>query len=294
MHGGHQTYCRFVQVGIGLPNPIPGTPGRLLVDWARQAESAGFSALATIDRIAYPSYESLVALAAAAGATERIGLMSNILLAPTRSPVLLAKEAASVDQLSGGRLVLGLGVGGRPDDFEVTGTNLKDRGRRLDEALELMHRAWRGEPVAGSSQPLTPRPFNGERVPIMFGGGADPVLRRVARWGVGWTAGGGAAERMAPMMEKVRAAWQEAGREGEPRFAALTYFALGPDSERGREYLADYYGPFAERMWPRVPRTPDAIREAAEGYRAAGVDELFFDPSIASLDQVDLLAKAIL
>jgi alkanesulfonate monooxygenase SsuD/methylene tetrahydromethanopterin reductase-like flavin-dependent oxidoreductase (luciferase family) len=109
-----------VDIGIGLPNTIPGTPGRLLVDWAPRAEERGFSTLATIDRVAYPSYESLVTLAAAAAATDRIGLMTNILLAPTRNPILLAKEAASVDGLSGGRLTLGLGVGSRRDDFEAT------------------------------------------------------------------------------------------------------------------------------------------------------------------------------
>ena len=94
-----------MDIGIGLPNPVPGTPGRTLVEWARRAEERGFSSLATIDRIAYPSYESLISLAAVAAATERIGLLTNVLLGPTRNPVLLAKEAASVDQISGGRLV---------------------------------------------------------------------------------------------------------------------------------------------------------------------------------------------
>ncbi|HEX5877838.1 MAG TPA: LLM class flavin-dependent oxidoreductase, partial [Actinomycetota bacterium] len=109
-----------MRIGIGLPNTIPETPGRLLVDWAARAEERGFSSLATIDRIAYPSYESLVTLAAAGAVTERIGLMTNILLSATRNPIILAKEAASVDQLSGGRLTLGLGVGGRRDDFVAT------------------------------------------------------------------------------------------------------------------------------------------------------------------------------
>src|SRR5438477_446461 len=102
-----------MDIGIGLPNPIPGTPGPRLIEWAQRAEAAGFVSLATIDRIAYPSYESLTVLAAAAGATERIGLLTNVLLGPTRNPVLLAKEAASVDQLSGGRRDPGPGGGVR-------------------------------------------------------------------------------------------------------------------------------------------------------------------------------------
>src|SRR5206468_11317578 len=102
-----------MDIGIGLPNPVPGTAGQRLIEWARQAEEAGFSSLATIDRIAYPSYESLIALTAAAAVTERVGLLTNVLLGPTRNPVLLAKESAGVDQISGGRLTLGWGVGDR-------------------------------------------------------------------------------------------------------------------------------------------------------------------------------------
>src|SRR2546425_6794236 len=111
-----------MKIAIGIPNSIPGADGRLLLEWARRAERLGFSSLATIGRIAYPSSEELVVLAAAAGVTERIGLFTNILLGPTRDPALLAKQAATLDQVSAGRLVLGVGVGGRPDDFETTGT----------------------------------------------------------------------------------------------------------------------------------------------------------------------------
>src|SRR6266508_2318608 len=142
-----------MDIGIGLPNPVPGTPGETLVEWARKAEAAGFSSLATIDRIAYPSYESLITLAAAAAVTERVGLMTNVLLGPTRNPVLLAKEAAGVDQLSGGRLTLGLGVGARKDDFEITGQRFEDRGNRFDQALELMHRVWNGDDGANGRGP---------------------------------------------------------------------------------------------------------------------------------------------
>src|SRR5690242_694256 len=106
-----------MKIGIGIGNTIPGIAGNTIVAWAHRAEERGFSTLGTIGRVAYPSYEELVTLAAAAGATQRIGLLTDVLLAPLRDPVLLAKEAASLDQLSGGRFVLGLAVGGREDDF---------------------------------------------------------------------------------------------------------------------------------------------------------------------------------
>jgi alkanesulfonate monooxygenase SsuD/methylene tetrahydromethanopterin reductase-like flavin-dependent oxidoreductase (luciferase family) len=192
-----------MKIGIGLPNSVPGTSGQTMLGWARLAETRGFSTLGTIGRIAYPTYDSLIALAAAAGATERIGLMTDILLGPTYQPVVLAKMAASLDQLSGGRFRLGVSVGSREDDYELVGVDYHRRGRLWDEALELMHRAWRGERIAGSSHPITPRPANGESVPIMVGGNSDAALRRVPKWGRldrGRRRGtdGGAADRACP------------------------------------------------------------------------------------------------
>src|SRR4051794_25066450 len=135
-----------MQIGIGLPSTVPGTEGQEIVRWARRAEERGFSSLGVIDRIVYDNYEPLIALAAAAAVTERIRLATTILLAPARvSAALLAKQAASVDRLSGGRLVLGMAVGGRPDDFEAAGASMDGRGARFDEMLEEMERIWAGE-----------------------------------------------------------------------------------------------------------------------------------------------------
>src|SRR5205807_7231048 len=121
-----------MDIGIGLPNSVREADGAALIEFARRADRAGFTTLATIDRIAFPSYESLTVLAAAAAVTDRIALFPNFLLGPTRNPVLLAKESAAVDRLSGGRLVLGLGVGGRQDDFDAVGLGWHDRGKRWD------------------------------------------------------------------------------------------------------------------------------------------------------------------
>lgn len=134
-----------MDVGIGLPNAVPGTTGAQLVEWARRAETRGFSTLGTIDRVRYDNYEPLTALSAAAAVTERIGLATTVLLAPLRTNVAeLAKQALSVNALSGGRFTLGLGLGAREDDYEISGVELKDRGRRLDEMLERIAELWEG------------------------------------------------------------------------------------------------------------------------------------------------------
>ena len=287
-----------LKIGIGLPNPVPNTPGKLLIDWAQRAEAAGFSGLVTIDRIAYPSYDSLTSLAAAAGATERISLMTNILLAPIYTPVLLAKTAASIDQISSGRFSLGLAAGGRSDDYEVTGRDFHRRGREFDNALDVMHRVWCGEVLPPSSAPASPRPTHDQRVPILFGGTHQKTVERVITWGAGWTAGGSQVAQAGPFAEGIRSAWSAAGRSGEPRLAALTYFSLGDEAEEAsRQYLLDYYrfvGDFASQIADSAHRSVSQLRDVAKGFEDAGFTELYFDPTAATLDQIDRLAEAVL
>jgi alkanesulfonate monooxygenase SsuD/methylene tetrahydromethanopterin reductase-like flavin-dependent oxidoreductase (luciferase family) len=286
-----------VRIGIGLPNPIPGCPGDLLPQWAIAAEQRGFSSLATIDRIAFPNHDSLVALAASAAVTQRIGLVTNILLLPTRGAIVVAKEAASVAAISNGRLTLGIGVGGREDDFVASDTEYGDRGKRTDEMLDVMIQAWAGEPVGGSPEPVVPE-VPGGTIPLLIGGYGDAGVQRTVRYGVGWTSGGMPPDAVAPMVQQVRSAWAEAGREGEPRIVCLTYFSLGDEvTDSSMTYLRRYYGQMgdaAEYIAAGALRSPEAIRQACAAYAEAGVDELMIDPTVADLDQVHRLADVIL
>jgi alkanesulfonate monooxygenase SsuD/methylene tetrahydromethanopterin reductase-like flavin-dependent oxidoreductase (luciferase family) len=286
-----------MRIGIGLPNPVLDVPGRLLLDWAGRAEDRGFASLATIDRIAYPSYDSLTALTAAAAVTDRVGLISNILLGPAYNPVLLAKATASLDQLSGGRLTLGLGVGSRADDYRLSGQSFADRGRRFDADLELLHRAWAGEPVAGSPFPVAPPTTRG-RIPVLIGGQPEPALPRAVRWGAGFTIGGAPPEMAAGAVKAFREGWEQAGGPGQPRIVALTYFSLGEEhTDESLHNLRSYYGflgDWAEGVATSAPRTPTAVRERAAAFEETGIDELIFDPTVADLDQVDRLADAVL
>jgi alkanesulfonate monooxygenase SsuD/methylene tetrahydromethanopterin reductase-like flavin-dependent oxidoreductase (luciferase family) len=134
-----------MDVGIGLPNAVPGTTGARLSEWARRADARGFSSLGTIDRVVYDNYEPLIALAAAAAVTERIGLCTAVLLAPLRTNATeLAKQALSVNALSGGRFTLGIGLGAREDDYEASGVELAGRGKRVDEMLKRIREVWNG------------------------------------------------------------------------------------------------------------------------------------------------------
>jgi len=130
-----------MRVGIGLPSAVPGVDREGIVEWARRAEAAGFSTLAVLDRINHFNLEPLICLAAAAAVTERIELMTDVLLAPLRSnTALLAKQVSGIDAIAGGgRLTLGVGVGGREDDYEVSGVDFHTRGRALAYAQEVLN-----------------------------------------------------------------------------------------------------------------------------------------------------------
>jgi alkanesulfonate monooxygenase SsuD/methylene tetrahydromethanopterin reductase-like flavin-dependent oxidoreductase (luciferase family) len=283
-----------MEIGIGLPTTLT-VDGPTVVEWARRAEERGFAALGTIDRLVYPNYDTITSLAAAAGATSRIRFFTDILLAPIYDPVWLAKATGSLHAISGGRLTLGLGVGGRADDFAAADRPYDERGRLMDETLDLLHRAWAGEPVAGGQFAVTP-PVPGGRVPILVGGNGPAAIRRTVRWGDGWTVGGASAQHAGEFAEKIRAAWRDAGREGEPRLAALMYFGLGDDEALGRS-LRTYYGflgETAEYIVGAAARTPEQVTERVRQFADAGFTDLVLDPTVPSLDQVDRLADAVL
>jgi alkanesulfonate monooxygenase SsuD/methylene tetrahydromethanopterin reductase-like flavin-dependent oxidoreductase (luciferase family) len=280
-----------MDVGIGLPNTVPGVDRTGIVDFARAAEQAGFSSLGTIDRLAYGNYESLIALTAAAAVTDRIRLVTDILIAPLRSnTALFAKQTATIDHLSGGRLVLGLAPGGRPDDYELSGVEFGRRGRLFDRQLDDLAGFWRGDGGVG------PAPAN-ERPGLLIGGTSDAAYRRAAQHADGWTSGGGGPERFAQGLERVRGAWRDAGREGEPRTMALVYYSLGPrGGEQAQASLGAYYafaGEYADQIVRSAATSEEAVREYVDAFARAGCDEVIFFPASADPAQVDLLARAI-
>jgi len=278
-----------MEIGIGLPNAVPGATGGQLVEWARRAEARGFSSLGTIDRVVYDNYEPLIALAAVAAVTERIGLATTVLLGPLRpNAAELAKQALSVHALSGGRFTLGIGLGAREDDYEASGVELRGRGRRLDAMLERIREVWRAGEIG---------PTIGGVPGLVVGGHADASYARVARFADGWIAAGSGPEQYAEGAAKAGAAWAEAGREGEPRTMALAYFSLGADAEADAECnLAHYYAWLGEEVAGMIAggaaKDAATVQQYLAAYRNAGCDELILCPSSSDPAQVDLLAAA--
>jgi alkanesulfonate monooxygenase SsuD/methylene tetrahydromethanopterin reductase-like flavin-dependent oxidoreductase (luciferase family) len=287
-----------MDVAIGLPNTIPGTEGDQLVEFARRGEAAGFSSLGTLDRLIYAGYEPLASLSAAAAVTDRVSLATTVLLAPYRlNAVLLGKEAASVQRISGGRLTLGIGLGWREDDYEASGANWSERGRKLDEMLAELERVWSGHeygfaggigPEVGSDPPK-----------LLLGGSVEAAFKRAARYGKGWILGGGTPDQVRDGRRKLEDAWREVGREGNPYVGALAYFSLGSNGERNAEsYLGHYYAARGEETARQIIASAatdaDTVRAYVQAFSEAGCDELFLFPCAPDPDQAELLAEAAL
>lgn len=282
-----------MEIGVGLPNAIRGVSGEVIVAFARRAEERGFSSLGTIDRIVFPNYEPLIALAAAAAVTSRIRLATTVLLGPLRTNhVLLAKTAATLDSLSGGRLVLGIGVGGRMDDFTVGGTDFAGRGRALGQQLVTMKRIWAGEGGVG------PAPARPGGPMLIIGGSNQNALRRGARHAEGWIQGGGGPAAFGQGAQAFTHEWESLGRQGKPRLMALAYFSLGAQAEENaRAALGDYYGflpALADMIVAGAFKSKEALLTALDTYRQAGCDELILFPCSTDAAQVDALAEVVL
>ena len=277
-----------MDIGIGLPAHIPGTSGALIVDWAKKAEAGPFFTVGALDRLVYGNYEPLTALTAAAAVTQRVRLLTAVLLAPLRNGGILAKHAASVDAISGGRLTLGLAVGGREDDYAAAPASFRTRGRRFEEQLALMKRVWAGEPAGDGIGVIGPAPVQKGGPPVLIGGSAPAAMARVGKFADGYV-GSGDPQRIKLSFQAAQDSWQAAGRAGKPRLVALSYFALGPGNvERGEAYLEGYY-----RVKRPLAPTPEALTARIETIEELGADEMVLFPAVAELDQVDRLADLI-
>ena len=277
-----------MRIGIGLPTSTPDRRGNALVEWARRADEGPFDSLGVIDRMLYDSDDPLLALTAAAAVTQHVQLCTMIVIGPLRGTAVLAKQAATLDALSGGRLVLGLSIGARKDDYEAAGAQWRGRGAQLSEQIAELRDLW-DDPAMG------PAPVREGGPHILVGGGSGASCLRAARHADGYVHGGGPPRAFSSAADKARAAWTEAGRTGQPALWGQSYFTL-TDAARGDAYMRDYYaftGGFVERIAAGLLTTPAAIREQINGYADAGCDELVLLPATSDPEELDRLADIV-
>lgn len=280
-----------MRVGVGLPSAVPGSPPGLLAEWAVNADAGPFSSLGVVDRLRYDCYEPMTVLATAAGLTRRIGLVTMVVIAPLRNTAQLAKEAATLDAVSGGRFTLGVAVGARAEDYDAAGVSPAGRGDRLEDQLLDLRLFWE----RAETGRLT---ASGHGPAVLVGGMSDSTFLRAARYADGYVHGGGPPRTFVRAAGRAKTAWYDLGRTGSPALWAQGYFALGDDDlvGRGRDYVHDYYsftGPFAARIAEGMLATPQAIAQFVRGYAEAGCDELVLLPAVAEIDQLDRLRDVL-
>ena len=286
-----------MKVGIGLPGNIPGTKGDFILEWAKRADAGPFSSVGTIDRLVYDNYEPLVILSAAAGATSRVRLLTCVLLAPLHNAGVLAKQAASLDAISGGRLTLGVGVGRRPDDYEAAPAEYNQRGRQMNRTLATMRSLWQGEVVSEGRGAMGPAPVQPGGPEILIGAGTPQAVRRVGKYADGFIAAAGNAATVEQLYQVAVESWDAEGRSGRPRLAGVASYALGPNAaEKVGGYIRHYYsflGDAAETMAQGAISTPEAVKDTIRDMEGIGMDEVVFLPSVSEMDQLERLADII-
>jgi alkanesulfonate monooxygenase SsuD/methylene tetrahydromethanopterin reductase-like flavin-dependent oxidoreductase (luciferase family) len=288
-----------MKLGIGLPNTLAHeTDRRLMLDWARLADEAGFHVLATIDKPNYDSWDPLVTLAGVAGVTEKARLATSILQLPPRNEVLVAKQAAVIDQLSGGRLDLGLAQGGREDDFQVLDADFAGRGEKFERQVARVREIWsRARESTRDHGEVGPPPVQTPGPPIWVGALQPKGIERAARIGDSFIFGTAGSTVMNDYAPGIREAFAANGKP-DATIAGLAYVAVGDDPakalEEGAHHVLRYYGQLwtePENLIHHGPATK--IAEEVAAY-ANAIDVLILFPEIPDLEQVSSLAEHVL
>jgi alkanesulfonate monooxygenase SsuD/methylene tetrahydromethanopterin reductase-like flavin-dependent oxidoreductase (luciferase family) len=253
--------------------------------------------------VTYTSHALTVQLAAAAALTERVRLWTTLVVLPAHNAVQVAKDMASVDQLSDGRLTVGVGVGGRRQDFEAIGGDFGHRWQRMDDQVATMRRIWAQEPPFEGSDPVGPPPVQSGGPPLVAGVMGPKALARAAQWAVGvddpTSITEVVGESLSAQRQRVIEAWKDAGRDKAPHFSTSLWYALG-DGAKDRleayvfEYMKIFDPSFARTLAESAAvTTPEALRHAIDVAREVGCDEFFLVPTTADPTELDRTREAL-
>ena len=305
------------EFGIAMRNftkypEIPSAAG--LIDYGVQMETLGFESIWAWDHIllgvepSFPIHEALIILTAVAARTTKIKIGTGILVMPVRNPVILAKELATIDHVSNGRLIVGAAVGWYKREFDSLGTDFTKRGKIMEQSLEIISRLWTEDKVSGDYPPyilrgavLQPKPVQKPRPPILIGGYVDAVLKRAATKGDGWLTYYYTAESFAKTWARVRGFAEAAGRDPDELISTNQLpICIGERSKiEGpmKEWLQtewDYASWSESTMDSAIMGSPEECVEQLEAHLATGIDRIIFVPYRYEDEQVAALANDII
>jgi alkanesulfonate monooxygenase SsuD/methylene tetrahydromethanopterin reductase-like flavin-dependent oxidoreductase (luciferase family) len=288
-----------MRIGLALPAMLDGLDRRLLLEWARRIEADGYATVGFGERISYRNLELFTVLGAAAAVTDRVDIAASVVVLPMHSEVWVAKQMATLDVVAGGRAVLGVGVGGRAEDYTALGRAFDRRWDRLDLQVGRLRRLWDGEPPEPGLDPIGPPPVH--RIPILSAGVGPRSLARSARWadGINGFELAPSAAALTAGARRTREAWTAAGRTDPPIVMTSWWYALGREPLRQlQDYARHYLGVFGSGLADALARTctaagPEAVRAAVVAAAEAGYDEIQLVPTATDLTELDALSALI-
>jgi len=290
-----------MEIGIGLPTNLSGTSKSLVLEWARRAEAAGFSSLCMGERLTYSGYDWVLSLTAAASVTERIRLLANVVILPIHPVGTVAKQALSLDDYSGGRLSLGVGLGNPLEDYDVAPAPREGRGARFESHMETLAELFKGDSLIEGVRAIGPPPVRAGGPELLIGATGPRSLARVGRFAAGVTTWSFSADPIETrsMFDVVEQSWKEHDRPGRPRRVCGCYFSAGPQAAEDLErYFREYYphvlpGQVESLLSAVRTVTPEAIQAVVREFEDIGCDEFIFVPVKTDLAHLDHLAEIV-
>ncbi len=290
-----------MKIGLCFPYSQEGLTRDVILEWFRRVDEGPFSSLSCGERIVGSSVDLLAILAAAAAVTTRVRIVPTLYVLPMHPAIRVAKHAATLDLISGGRTSITVGVGGRADDYRCMEREPARRYARMDEQVAQIRSIWAGELPFEGTEPVGPAVVQPGGPPILAGVTGPKGIARAARWTDGyysWSSNG-VRDEIAKQGELIDAAWDEAGREGRPERAAGFWYSLAPDAQEKLEayvykYIKVLGEPAARYMASQVDRSsPDAVRASLDAYEELGVDECWLNSATAEIAEIDGLLELI-
>ena len=291
-----------MKIGVCLPYMKAGLTRDDYMEWFRAIDNGPFHALSCGERVHGPTYDMRVVLSAAAAATSRVEITPTLYVLPMHSATRVAKELATLDILSGGRVnTVAVGYGGREKDYEAVGARFQGRYGRMDRQIEEMHKVWSGQEVVAGGGMIGPTPGRSAPPRLLAGAMGPKSIERCSHWADGlyaWS-GNGEKEELERTFAMADDAWERNGRSEKPYRMGGFWYTLADDGQQKLydyvyEYLAIAGPEIATMMAESVHRSsPDAVLEALDNAEAAGCEELFMVPATADIAEVERLAELL-
>ena len=291
-----------MEIGIALPTMATGFTRSTFVEWCRGIDEGPYSSISAGERITFHNPELLVTNTAAAALTERVQVITNITVLPLHRPALLAKQLATLDVLAAGRLVVGVGVGGREQDYQALDVPFEGRHQRLDAGVAELKRLWAGEPVDKGGQPVGPAPHTPGGPPLWAAAMGPKSMARAAKWADGVTGFSIGADpgEIARGNQAALDAWEAEGRSERPRLVSGSFYLLGgPDADAElKQFARAYLAVFGDRAADALSQlvglsSPARLLDSLAAAEAAGCDEFILVPGTVDPTCLEMTTAAL-